>query len=98
MGGAVALRAHLKKASMWDGAILVAPMCKIVQSMYPSPTMVQVLAMLARVIPRAKLVPINDIGTVGFRDEEKRKLVSDQHLMQSRVAYIQLSSLLLHFW
>lgn len=31
MGGAVALLIHKKDASFWDGAILVAPMCKVVQ-------------------------------------------------------------------
>lgn len=29
MGGAVALKIHLKQPSEWDGAILVAPMCKV---------------------------------------------------------------------
>lgn len=29
MGGAMALRLHRKKPDYWDGAILVAPMCKV---------------------------------------------------------------------
>lgn len=29
MGGAVALLLHRKKPQYWDGAILVAPMCKV---------------------------------------------------------------------
>lgn len=29
MGGAVALLLHKKKPSFWDGAILAAPMCKV---------------------------------------------------------------------
>lgn len=29
MGGAVALKIHLKQPKAWDGAILVAPMCKV---------------------------------------------------------------------
>jgi len=29
MGGAVALLLHRKKPEYWDGAILVAPMCKV---------------------------------------------------------------------
>ena len=76
----MALRAHLKEPSMWDGAILVAPMCKIVESMYPSPMMVRLLTMLAQFIPRAKLVSINDVRKVGYRNEVKRKLVSDHQL------------------
>ena len=29
MGGAVALRTHLKEPDEWDGMILVAPMCRV---------------------------------------------------------------------
>jgi acylglycerol lipase len=29
MGGAVALMIHLKQPDAWNGAILVAPMCKV---------------------------------------------------------------------
>lgn len=31
MGGAMALRLHRKKPDYWDGAVLVAPMCKVVR-------------------------------------------------------------------
>lgn len=30
MGGAVALLTHKKDPTFWDGAVLVAPMCKVV--------------------------------------------------------------------
>ena len=29
MGGAVALKMHLKQPNAWSGAFLVAPMCKV---------------------------------------------------------------------
>ena len=29
MGGAVALKIHFKQPNEWNGAILVAPMCKV---------------------------------------------------------------------
>lgn len=29
MGGAVALHLHRKEPTFWDGAVLVAPMCKV---------------------------------------------------------------------
>lgn len=29
MGGAVALLLHMKRPSYWDGAVLIAPMCKV---------------------------------------------------------------------
>lgn len=76
MGGAVALKAHLKDSSMWDGAILVAPMCKIADSMIPPWYLVKILIALAHIIPKAKLVSSNDIAEIGFRDLEKRKRVS----------------------
>lgn len=76
MGGAVALKAHLKEPNMWDGAILVAPMCKIADSMYPPWILVQILIALSYIIPKAKLVPGQNIAAIGFRDPVKRKLVS----------------------
>lgn len=33
MGGAVALKALLKDPHEWDGIVLVAPMCKVIQSL-----------------------------------------------------------------
>ena len=78
MGGAVALKAHLKDSSMWDGAVLVAPMCKIAEAMYPPWYLVQIMIALAHVIPKAKLVPHTDIAAIGFRDEEKRHRVSNK--------------------
>lgn len=30
MGGAVALKVHLKQPAEWDGVLLVAPMCKVI--------------------------------------------------------------------
>jgi len=76
MGGAVALRAHLKEPTLWDGAVLVAPMCKIADAMYPPWILVQILLALSCVIPKAKLVPGQNIAAIGFRDPVKRKLVS----------------------
>lgn len=74
----MALKAHLKDSSMWDGAVLVAPMCKIAEAMYPPWYLVQIMIALAHVIPKAKLVPHTDIAAIGFRDEEKRHKVSNQ--------------------
>lgn len=34
MGGAVALKVHLKQPDAWNGAILVAPMCKVLFHSY----------------------------------------------------------------
>lgn len=29
MGGAIALKVHLKQPNAWSGALLIAPMCKV---------------------------------------------------------------------
>lgn len=34
MGGAVTLKVHLKEPLEWDGVVLVAPMCKVCDSLF----------------------------------------------------------------
>lgn len=72
MGGAVALLLHRKKPEYWDGAVLVAPMCKIADDLKPHPIVISVLNKLARVIPTWKIIPTNDIIDVAFKDPVKR--------------------------
>uniref|UniRef100_M8B362 Serine aminopeptidase S33 domain-containing protein n=1 Tax=Aegilops tauschii TaxID=37682 RepID=M8B362_AEGTA len=43
MGGAVALLLHRKDPAFWDGAVLVAPMCKISEKVKPHPVVVTLL-------------------------------------------------------
>ncbi|XP_026386742.1 caffeoylshikimate esterase-like isoform X1 [Papaver somniferum] len=74
MGGAVALKVHLKQPNAWNGAVLVAPMCKIAEDMVPPLLVKQLLIAVANVLPKSKLVPEKDIGEMAFRDLEKRKL------------------------
>ncbi|KAF6165761.1 hypothetical protein GIB67_012658 [Kingdonia uniflora] len=76
MGGAVALKVHLKQPSAWDGALLVAPMCKIADDMVPPLVLKQLLLGLAKFAPKSKLVPSNDIADMAFRDLTKRKQTS----------------------
>lgn len=33
MGGAIALKVHLKQPDAWSGAILIAPMCKVLSEL-----------------------------------------------------------------
>ncbi|KAL3701694.1 hypothetical protein R1sor_019716 [Riccia sorocarpa] len=82
MGGAVALKAHLRAPTLFDGAVLVAPMCKIAAEMYPPWYLIEALKLMAKVIPKAKLVPSGDIAEIGFRDLEKRA-----QAMQNMIAY-----------
>eukprot|EP00245_Coleochaete_scutata_P013628 TRINITY_DN560_c0_g2_i1.p1 TRINITY_DN560_c0_g2~~TRINITY_DN560_c0_g2_i1.p1 ORF type:complete len:346 (-),score=51.01 TRINITY_DN560_c0_g2_i1:837-1730(-) len=74
MGGAVALKIHRKEPRLWDGAILLAPMCKISDDMYPPWIVVQALIFLARLFPTWKLVPTRDVCAQAFRVPEKRTL------------------------
>ncbi|KAJ7563061.1 hypothetical protein O6H91_03G095100 [Diphasiastrum complanatum] len=73
MGGAVALKVLLKQQNAWNGAILVAPMCKIADDMYPPWLLVQILKVLVPMFPTWKLVPNRDVAGYGFRDIKKRK-------------------------
>ncbi|KAE8681202.1 hypothetical protein F3Y22_tig00111338pilonHSYRG00203 [Hibiscus syriacus] len=75
MGGAVALKMHLKQPNAWSGAILVAPMCKIDDDMVPPWILKQILIGVANILPKQKFVPQKDLAEVAFRDIKKRKLV-----------------------
>ncbi|KAL2324093.1 hypothetical protein Fmac_023151 [Flemingia macrophylla] len=74
MGGAIALKVHLKEPNNWDGVILVAPMCKIAEGMLPSTTVLKVLNLLSKVMPKAKLFPHKDLSVLSFREPGKRKV------------------------
>ncbi|KAD2804277.1 hypothetical protein E3N88_37654 [Mikania micrantha] len=76
MGGAVALKVHLKEQQEWDGVVLVAPMCKISAEMKPPEPLQKVLIFLSRLMPKAKLVPTKDLAKLAFRDPQKRKMAN----------------------
>lgn len=73
MGGAVALLIHRKEPEIWNGAVLVAPMCKISEKLKPPQLVVSVLTRLAHVIPTWKIVPTRDIVETGFKDPLRRE-------------------------
>ncbi|KAL3338927.1 hypothetical protein AABB24_027831 [Solanum stoloniferum] len=73
MGGAVVLLLHRKKPEFWDGAVLIAPMCKIADDLRPHPMVISVLTKLCNFIPTWKIVPTQDIVDSAFRDPEVRK-------------------------
>ncbi|PIA39767.1 hypothetical protein AQUCO_02600318v1 [Aquilegia coerulea] len=74
MGGAVAIKAHLKRPTDWDGVILVAPMCKIAEDVKPAPVVVKILTLISNLFPEAKLVPENNLGDLAFRETSKKKM------------------------
>lgn len=72
MGGAVALKVHFNQPRTWDGAVLVAPMCKIAEDVAPPWPLQQLLICIAKVLPREKLVPQKDLAELAFKEKKKR--------------------------
>ncbi|KAK7266794.1 hypothetical protein RIF29_19450 [Crotalaria pallida] len=73
MGGAVVLKIHLKQPKAWDGAILVAPMCKIADDMVPPKWLTTILIGMANFLPTYKLVPQKDLTEAAFREPKKKE-------------------------
>ncbi|CAI9264949.1 caffeoylshikimate esterase [Lactuca sativa] len=99
MGGAVALKVHLKEQREWDGVVLVAPMCKIAEEMKPPEPLQKILIFLSRLMPKAKLVPQKDLAELAFRDPQKRKLAdynvisySDQTRLKTAVELLNATN------
>lgn len=74
MGGAVALRTHLKEPKGWDGMILVAPMCRVAEEVMPPAAVLKAAKFLANVIPEVKFFPTQDLAELAFRNLKYRKL------------------------
>lgn len=81
MGGAVTLLLHLKDPTYWDGAVLVAPMCKISEKVKPHPLVIAVLTMMEEIIPKWKVVPLKDLYDNGFKDPIKRQQIRANTLL-----------------
>lgn len=99
MGGAVALKIHLKQPQDWDGVVLVAPMCKIAEDVTPPAPILAALKILSSLLPEAKLFPQKDIGNLAFRDPYKRKLAeynvisySDQMRLRTAIELLKATS------
>ncbi|XP_031487303.1 caffeoylshikimate esterase-like [Nymphaea colorata] len=73
MGGAVALLVHRRQPSFWDGAVLVAPMCKIADEMKPNPLVANALIMLTKFFPTWKVVPGKDVIDASFKESKRRE-------------------------
>ncbi|KAK6927948.1 Serine aminopeptidase, S33 [Dillenia turbinata] len=76
MGGAVALKVHLKQPNAWSGAVLVAPMCKIADDVVPPWLVKQILIGVAKFLPKQKLVPQKDLAEMAFGELKKRELAA----------------------
>ncbi|WZY82486.1 hypothetical protein YC2023_028870 [Brassica napus] len=81
MGGAVTLLLHKKDPSFWNGAILVAPMCKISEKVKPHPVVINLLTRVEEMIPKWKIVPTKDVINAAFKDLAKREEVRNNKLI-----------------
>ncbi|MQL80098.1 hypothetical protein Taro_012570 [Colocasia esculenta] len=74
MGGALCLLMHLRRrgSAAWAGAVLVAPMCKISESIRPRWPVPQILTFLARFAPTLAVVPTADLVDKSVKVPEKR--------------------------
>ncbi|XP_057981085.1 caffeoylshikimate esterase-like [Malania oleifera] len=75
MGGAVIILLDRKKPGYWDGAVMVAPMCKIADEIHPNPLIINILMKLSKIFPTWKLMPIKNIINIAFREPEKREAI-----------------------
>ncbi|KAL0547553.1 hypothetical protein IC582_017493 [Cucumis melo] len=81
MGGAVALLLHKKNPRFWNGAVLVAPMCKISEKVKPHPVVVNLLTRVEEIIPKWKIVPTKDVINSAFKDPIKREEIRNNKLI-----------------
>ncbi|ONK68265.1 uncharacterized protein A4U43_C05F9440 [Asparagus officinalis] len=81
MGGAVSLLLHRKDPAFWDGAVLVAPMCKISEKVKPHPVVVNLLTRVEEIIPKWKIVPAKDVIDSAFKDPIKREEIRSNKLI-----------------
>ncbi|KAL3680838.1 hypothetical protein R1sor_023794 [Riccia sorocarpa] len=72
MGGAVAILVTQRDPSIWNGLVLVAPMCKISEKVKPPALVTAILKKMARLVPTWKIVPSKDIIKNAFKDPIKR--------------------------
>ncbi|KAG2619785.1 hypothetical protein PVAP13_3NG136900 [Panicum virgatum] len=80
MGGPLTLLLHRKDPAFWDGAVLVAPMCKISEKVKPHPVVVTLLTKVEDIIPKWKIVPTKEIIDSTFKDPVKREKEEQAHL------------------
>jgi len=70
---------HRREPTFWDGAILVALICKMVEDMKPQPIVILTLSKLSNVIPLWRIIPNEDIIDRAIKSEEWREEVRNNH-------------------
>ncbi|XP_021902175.1 caffeoylshikimate esterase [Carica papaya] len=74
MGGAICLLIHFADPKGFNGAILVAPMCKISDNVKPRWPIPQVLTFIARFLPTLAIVPTEDLLYKSIKVESKKQI------------------------
>ncbi|KAL5730145.1 acylglycerol lipase [Ranunculus cassubicifolius] len=72
MGGAICVLIHFMDLKAWNGAILVAPMCKISDKVKPRWPVPEILTVFAKFMPTLAIVPTADLLDKSVRVEEKK--------------------------
>ncbi|KAM7459296.1 hypothetical protein LguiA_036721 [Lonicera macranthoides] len=72
MGGAICLLIHFKNPNFFNGAILVAPMCKISDKVKPSWPVPQILTFVSKFAPTLPIVPTADLVDKSVKVAEKK--------------------------
>ncbi|XP_058082447.1 caffeoylshikimate esterase [Magnolia sinica] len=74
MGGAICLLIHFKDFHAWNGAVLVAPMCKISDNVRPRWPVPEILSFVAKFFPTLPIVPTADLLDKSVKVPEKKIL------------------------
>ncbi|KAJ7946937.1 caffeoylshikimate esterase [Quillaja saponaria] len=78
MGGAICLLIHFSDPKGFDGAVLVAPMCKISDKVKPRWPIPQVLTFVSNFMPTLPIVPTPDLMYKSVKVEHK-KVIADMN-------------------
>ncbi|KAI5657014.1 hypothetical protein M9H77_25807 [Catharanthus roseus] len=72
MGGAICLLIHFKNPTLFNGAVLIAPMCKISDKVRPRWPIPEILTIVARFAPSLPIVPTADLLDKSVKVPEKK--------------------------
>ncbi|KAJ1379537.1 Serine aminopeptidase, S33 [Sesbania bispinosa] len=103
MGGAIALKIHFKQPTAWDGAALIAPLCKFAEDMIPHWLVKQILIGVAKVLPKTKLVPQKEeapYNVLLYKDKPRLgtalELLKATQELEQRLKDVSLPLLIMH--
>lgn len=94
LGGAICLLLHFREPQNYDGAILMAPMCKISEKMAPPWPVRQILTFIAHWLPTWPIVPTKDLVDQSVKDPVKREIARNN---PRRYTMLLLTSFFLFF-